>query len=95
MTLSCVLYSALNITSHAYDHDRTECLYSIPALNVPISILAVDETMLNITVPQVECLNWILDNGGSVLDRDNLGGTPVHDAAEQGQVSFASCKYLS
>ena len=22
-----------------------------------------------------------------MLDRDNLGGTPVHDAAEQGQVS--------
>lgn len=27
-----------------------------------------------------------MDNGGSIMDRDNLGGTPVHDAAEQGQV---------
>lgn len=35
---------------------------------------------------QVETLEWILDHGGSALDRDNLGGTPVHDAAEQGQV---------
>jgi len=30
-------------------------------------------------------LEWILDHRGSVHDRDNLGGTPVHDAAEQGQ----------
>ena len=22
------------------------------------------------------------------MDRDNLGGTPVHDAAEQGQVNY-------
>ena len=35
---------------------------------------------------QVECLEWILNHGGSVLDRDDLGGTLVHDAAEQGQV---------
>ena len=27
-----------------------------------------------------------MDNGGSAKGRDNLGGTPVHDAAEQGQV---------
>ena len=38
----------------------------------------------------MECLEWILDNGGSVQDRDNLGGTPVHDAAEQGQVAIRS-----
>ena len=34
----------------------------------------------------MECLEWLLDNGGSVIDRDDLGGTPAHDAAEQGQV---------
>ena len=38
----------------------------------------------------METLEWILDHGGSALDRDNLGGTPVHDAAEQGQV----CKHV-
>ena len=38
----------------------------------------------------MECLEWILDHGGSIHDRDNLGGTPVHDAAEQGQVHVAS-----
>ena len=41
------------------------------------------------SIPQVECLEWILDHGGSIHDRDNLGGTPVHDAAEQGQVNVA------
>ena len=41
------------------------------------------------SIPQVECLEWILDHGGSIHDRDNLGGTPVHDAAEQGQVRVA------
>ena len=35
---------------------------------------------------QVDCLEWLLDHGGSVRDKDNLGGTPLHDAAEQGQV---------
>lgn len=35
---------------------------------------------------QMECLEWILGHGGSGLDRDNSGGTPIHDAAEQGQV---------
>ncbi len=35
---------------------------------------------------QVECLDWIINHGGSFYDRDNLGGTPAHDAAEQGQV---------
>ena len=35
---------------------------------------------------QVECLEWILTHGGSVMDKDNLGGTALHDAAEQGQV---------
>ena len=35
---------------------------------------------------QVDCLEWVLSHGGSVLDRDSLGGTLVHDAAEQGQV---------
>lgn len=39
----------------------------------------------------MECLEWILDNGGSTTDRDNLGGTPVHDAAEQGQVKPDTC----
>ena len=43
------------------------------------------------SIPQVECLEWILDHGGSIHDRDNLGGTPVHDAAEQGQVHIAVC----
>jgi len=38
----------------------------------------------------VECLEWLLDNGGSVIDRDDLGGTPAHDAAEQGQVIAAT-----
>ena len=39
---------------------------------------------------QIECLEWLLDNGGSVADRDDLGGTPAHDAAEQGQVYLIS-----
>ena len=34
-------------------------------------------------------MEWILNHGGSVLDRDELGGTLVHDAAEQGQVSIS------
>ena len=36
---------------------------------------------------KVECLEWILSHGGSVTDKDDLGGTALHDAAEQGQVS--------
>ena len=44
-------------------------------------------TLIYVHSLQVGCLEWILDNGGSAKDRDNLGGTPVHDAAEQGQVN--------
>lgn len=43
------------------------------------------------TVQQVKCLKWILDNGGSVTDKDDLGGIPLHDAADQGQVSVCVC----
>ena len=44
----------------------------------------------HIVYVQVDCLEWLLDHGGSVRDKDNLGGTPLHDAAEQGQVFLTS-----
>ena len=31
-------------------------------------------------------MEWLLHHGAKVSDMDNLGGTPVHDAAEQGHV---------
>ena len=30
-------------------------------------------------------VRWLLDNGAS-CDKDQLGGTPLHDAAEHGQL---------
>ena len=36
----------------------------------------------------VDCLRWLLDmDEGLAMVRDNLGGMPMHDAAEEGQVS--------
>ena len=42
---------------------------------------------LSLSLGKVECLEWILSHGGCVTDKDDLGGTALHDAAEQGQVS--------
>ena len=35
-------------------------------------------------------LKWLLSNGGKV-ERDDLGGTPLHDAAEHGQLEVILC----
>lgn len=38
----------------------------------------------------VDVITWLLDNGALVLS-DALGGTPLHDAAEHGQLQVGIC----
>lgn len=49
--------------------------------------------LASLSFAKVDCLEWILSHGGSVTDKDDLGGTALHDAAEQGQVSQHSLVY--
>ena len=39
----------------------------------------------------VQVLRWLLTHGANI-DQDDLGGTPVHDAAEQGQMEVCTMK---
>lgn len=39
----------------------------------------------NFSLGHVHILHWLLSHGGSV-ETDDLGGTPLHDAAEHGQI---------
>eukprot|EP00731_Ephydatia_muelleri_P029522 Em0021g45a len=68
---------------------KTSCLeYLVSTVGMSIRIRADDgATAAHFAAAggQVQCLEWILDHGGSAYDRDDLGGTPVHDAADQGQ----------
>ena len=41
----------------------------------------------------VHVLRWLLSNGGKV-ETDDLGGTPLHDAAEHGQMEVRSGLYV-
>lgn len=36
-------------------------------------------------------LEWLLSHGASI-EQDDLGGTPLHDAAEHGQIQVSSKK---
>ena len=38
-----------------------------------------------VTLGHVQVLRWLLTHGAKV-DTDDLGGTPLHDAAEHGQL---------
>ena len=45
--------------------------------------------MLHNYAGHVNVLRWLLSHGGSV-ETDDLGGTPLHDAAEHGQLEVSS-----
>ena len=42
---------------------------------------------------QSDCLTWLLKNGASIT-LDNLGGSPLHDAAEQGHLEVMECHLI-
>ena len=38
----------------------------------------------------LQVLDWLLENGAKLMV-DNLGGSPLHDAAEHGRLHVSTC----
>ncbi len=47
-----------------------------------------------ISLGHVNILRWLFTHGGKV-ETDDLGGTPLHDAAEHGQLEVSTISTLS
>ena len=43
-------------------------------------------------VGHASVLKWLLSHGGKI-EQDDLGGTPLHDAAEHGQLEVRTVSY--
>lgn len=54
-----------------------------------VRVWLTDAKFLVTVTGHVHVMKWLLANGATI-DRDDLGGTPLHDAAEHGSIEVYS-----